>query len=106
MLIGVCQVECIIKVIKMTLIYLVTGSTGEYDCRRDWNVAAFLTDRSAQALVDSLNQRAIESYIHQSNCTVKDMIKWNEKKLEGDPHMRLDYNGVSYALSSVAYYSV
>jgi antirestriction protein len=40
--------------------WVVTGSTGEYSDRREWNIAVFLTEAKAQDLVAELSEKARE----------------------------------------------
>lgn len=83
----------------MSQVYIVSGSTGEYDDFREWDVAAFLDQAAATRLCEQLNAWCLENDVHRSPRDVP-----SEKRdlvCPLDPQFRCDFNGVNYAVREI-----
>lgn len=83
----------------MAEIWIVSGSTGQYEDYTCWDVCAFSTKELAQDLVDSLNHRALELGVQSSQCRCdyhsrEQCVVYMRALDPTIPH--IDYNGVDY----------
>jgi hypothetical protein len=92
----------------MNKIYIVSGHTGCYDDRNEWNVYAFTDEGKAKEYQNKLQDLAnqIYSYIDDTLTYYYD-INWekNEKCLEllklDNRASLMDYNGLTYHIDEV-----
>ena len=76
-------------------IYIVTGSSGEYDSWRTWNVVAYLDRDKAIEHAENAERRSKE-ILSQSESPYDQCCK-----NEFDPHMQMDYTGAAYDCEKV-----
>jgi hypothetical protein len=77
----------------MDHIWLVCGSTGEYDDRTDWRVAAYPDEESAQkhcALANTKAEAFFKQYGEEVFTNEKKFVKLMKKI---DPKAKIDYTG-------------
>lgn len=77
----------------MTAIYAVVGVTGEWSDRREWPVAAYTDELSAQAHVEAATRRANEIFVATGDYGPRD-----GHANEHDPAMEMDYTGTQYEI--------
>lgn len=81
-------------------VWIVEGSTGEYEDRREWIVKAFVSKEHAMSLRTKLESVLKEEELHRENMGLNyDDIP--DKLLQLDPHASVDYTGASYSLYSI-----
>ena len=82
----------------MKKIYIVEGTTGEYEDREEWSVVAFKTKAKAKKHVKKANDWLLEKGFHRSQEQGPDRYSQIGKNLENpyDPRMYYDYTGVEY----------
>lgn len=93
----------------MASIYIVTGSTGEYDGRCEWAVVAYHDRRKAKRHADRAAAKAkaiFESYPDDTRPSDQGrVVRYGVDVKRGDnphdPNMRMDYNGTTYYIRSV-----
>lgn len=75
------------------LIYIVTGSTGEYDDRYEWNVKAFSSKEKADDLCGALNKlmEGASKLKHKERYELQEMIQESLDRL-----CSIDYTGTYY----------
>ena len=84
----------------MANIYLVSGSTGEYSDRNEWNVVAFKNEEKGEAFRDKLNLLCNKAGVHNSSSW--DISPEDEKAIkELDPYFHADYTGTVYYLQAI-----
>lgn len=76
----------------MSKLYIVTGTTGEHSDRREWTVAAYWDEATAQAHAVKAKEwydehRCLERRYHD-----------NEPKNPFDPFMYVDYTGTDWTV--------
>lgn len=80
------------------IIYIVTGSTGEYDDRYEWNVKAFSSKEKADNLCGVLN-KLMEG---ARDLTYKERSKLEEKIQKSlDLKCSIDYTGTYYNIEEL-----
>lgn len=79
-------------------VYIVVGSTGEYEDRTEWNVKAFTSDTTAEALAERLNRWCGEHHVATGD--EKPDLNIEEKPGE-DPDFRVSYTGTEYGIEAV-----
>ena len=89
----------------MRKIYVVSGSTGEYSDRREWNVAAYFSEARAARRVVELDRVAKEIY-QRTRGPAPDLDAWSDEYKQaiatsGDPDMQIDYTGTNYYLAAI-----
>jgi hypothetical protein len=86
----------------MQTIWLVTGSTGEYEDVREWVVAAYPNEELAQAHCKLANEKAKEAYPGEDfNFKHEEKFIKIMKKL--DPKAKMDYTGTFYSCEKVSF---
>jgi len=82
----------------MNKIYLVEGSTGEYDDRCEWIVKAFISAAKAAEFVGACQKEAdkLEKETPYHNYEAR-----RNEKHSLDPYYRRDYTGVKYGFFDV-----
>ena len=77
----------------MKQIYIVIGNTGEYSDFRQWNVCAYMSEKSARARVTELDMlmKSIGAKWDQDGCV--EAMRNNER---GDRSFEIDYTGTTY----------
>ena len=90
---------------SMPRIYVVQGSTGEYEDRCEWLVAAYSSKPAAEARVANATRRASELFTEYGNIRKwRDAHSQNQAKgNEYDEDMQVDYNGVEYCVLEVVH---
>lgn len=83
---------------KRKPVYVVTGSSGEYEDRRDWIVCAFTSERKAATLAEKLTAAAMALPRWDENVDSIEYYKALERAMAkaGDPHYQHDSSGASY----------
>lgn len=91
----------------MKKVYVIVGTTGEYNNSCEWNACAFLDERKAEVFCDGLNiklkhlgahvsQDAEKLYrdrtVHANACEVMEKF---------DKNFRLDYTGTEYEVKEI-----
>lgn len=92
----------------MDKVYVVVGSTGEFDARSSWNVEAFASRERAQRLCDFLNMALKHYCCHR---TILDTEKYNPSLKEEclkilellDSKARIDYTGSNYYIVDIPF---
>ena len=80
------------------IIYIVTGSTGEYDDRYEWNVKAFSSKEKADDLCGELNKLTEGA----SKLSYKERDELAEAVQESlDPKCSIDYTGTYYNIEEL-----
>lgn len=87
-------------------VWIVEGSTGEYEDRQQWIVKAFASEEQAEALQARLNQARLnnilkENQLHYYNVTERDDYRIPNELLDLDQNAEVDYTGASYSLYSI-----
>lgn len=91
----------------MSSVYIVVGTTGEYDFYVEWNVKAFLDPARAAALAETLNQCCRNYHCSASGprflCkrNIRDACEITLKQL-GDTQAQVEYTGTSYSVLTLA----
>jgi hypothetical protein len=80
----------------MKKIYLVIGSTGEYDDYDEWVVKAFRRKKLALALANKAKARANELY-------PVGRLSYRTSENKFDPACRMARNGASYVVAEVSF---
>lgn len=80
------------------IIYIVTGSTGEYSDRTEWTVRAFENEADAKAFVEMADAWAREWFNRHQDARWTDEAE-NDRPAH-DPDFRSDYTGTSYYMSA------
>lgn len=81
-------------------VFIVTGSTGEYSDRRDWTVAAYLSEKQAQAHCLALEEWLRVNKMHMDS---PDLADWQARDMGCplDPAFSCDYTGTRYWVAGV-----
>ena len=80
------------------IVYIVTGHTGEYEDRWDWNVKAFTSKEKADNLCEALNVLVKDS----KELDWDDRDKLVEKIQQSlDPMCSIDYTGTYYKVDQL-----
>lgn len=85
---------------KRRMVYVVSGSTGEYSDRTDWTVCAFETKAKAEALVKRLAAWCDERGVGENPKVDRD-DDGDLGRPEEDPGFMCDYTGTRYAVEAV-----
>lgn len=81
-------------------VWIVEGSTGEYEDRCEWIVKGFVSKEHAMSLRTKLESVLKEEELHRENMGLNyDDIP--DKLLQLDPDASVDYTGASYSLYSI-----
>ena len=90
-------------------IFLVKGSTGEYDCWHSWTLKAFASKSRAGRLVAKANRHAKAYY--KTACPKGDtgtaddinFLLLSQYENPFDPHADMDYTGTKYLIEEVEF---
>lgn len=82
----------------MAKVYVVEGTTGEYEDRNDWFVKAFLNEEKASGFARACN----EAYAYLVSTRPEGSLRWDdERKHPLDPYFMEDYTGTSYTYLTI-----
>ncbi len=79
-------------------VWLVLGSTGDYEDYCDWSVRAFLTKEGADRFCCKLKKWAEEHGATRKNDGI---WSWRGPENPDDPEMQVSYTGVYYSVHQV-----
>lgn len=80
----------------MTTVYLVRGSTGEYDDYSEWIAAAFLAESEADLFVKQIETEIARIPVDLSNAHPAARRELARQLQAIDPSCQVDYTGVTY----------
>jgi len=86
------------------MMYLLTGSTGEYSDTTIWNVAIYENKEKAENDACTLNAicEECELWKAKNNPTYREAKDWLKAKARNiDPDIYMDYTGTSYSVDEV-----
>lgn len=82
-------------------VWIVEGSTGEYEDRQQWIVKAFASEERAEALQARLNDILKENQLHYYNVTERDDYRVPNELLDLDQNAEVVYTGACYYVYSI-----
>lgn len=88
----------------MSKIWIVNGTSGDYDDRYDWPVGAFLEEKKAYEWCKSANELLKTFKLHMNEfCGLKQEERqyFEQEFKKMDPSINLSYTGVEYYISFV-----
>lgn len=87
-------------------IYTVSGVTGEYADRHDWQFAAFLSEEKAKIFLSHCQQE-YQDALAQFNGDVRELHRQADRKspkdfgITTDPYCHIDYTGTEYYITKI-----
>lgn len=88
-------------------VYVLYGTTGEYNDKSTWSIGAYLCKDKAVARMDLLNGILIQHNVHWDSSIYVDRdligLVLNEMKShpDGDPNLHIDYTGTKYEIEEI-----